>query len=346
MNDKYTFTQKTWIAGFIFALITILILLFNASIHIFILILVGVLIACFFHGLAKLITRKTKFSRNTALLISIIGTILLAGGMFYAIGAVVSKQFIELQKGFPEMIEEAEVYLNQSSIGSSITSYIEQLTESEDGKGYINDAFTTTFGGIGDVFIILLLGIYFTSTPLKYRNGILQIVPYSKRSRAKDLLNKIGSGLTRWLLGKFISMGIIFVLTAIILFIAQVPMWLALAFISGLLVFIPNFGPILAAIPTILVALSVSVKTAIVVAILYLVIQLFEGGLITPKLQEKMISVPPALIILAQVFTGTLIGAWGLVFATPIMLILFIMVKELYVRPMNEKNHIPSFKGE
>lgn len=66
-------------------------------------------------------------------------------------------------------------------------------------------------------------------------------------------------------------------------------------------------------------------------------IQISEGSFITPKIQNRLVKIPPALIILGQIFAGTLIGVWGLVFATPLVLILKILVEELYIFPMQEK---------
>ena len=97
-------------------------------------------------------------------------------------------------------------------------------------------------------------------------------------------------------------MGIIFVLTSIALAIVGIPLWLALAFLAGLLVFIPNFGSIIASVPTIIVAFSVSPNTALAVGILSFAIQILEGAFITPKVQHWLMKIPPALIILAQIF--------------------------------------------
>src|SRR5699024_9190915 len=117
--------------------------------------------------------------------------------------------------------------------------------------------FKTTFGGFGDIYIILLIGIYFTASPNVYKSGVLQLIPPKGQKKAEEVLLKISSNLTKWLFGTFISMSIVFSLLAIALSIINIPLWLSLSFIAGLLVFIPNFGPIIAAIPTLLVALSI-----------------------------------------------------------------------------------------
>jgi predicted PurR-regulated permease PerM len=85
------------------------------------------------------------------------------------------------------------------------------------------------------------------------------------------------------------------------------------------------------------VGMAESPNTALLIAVLYLVVQIFESSFITPKAQQKLIQIPPALIILAQVFMGALTGIWGIIFATPFVLIIIIVVQELYIEPMNKR---------
>ncbi len=115
-------------------------------------------------------------------------------------------------------------------------------------------------------------------------------------------------------------------------------MWLVLALIAGLLNFIPNFGPLIAMIPAVLIALMQGPSTAAIVAGLYIVIQVVESNFITPMVQQKLISIPPALIISAQLLISPLTGGWGLVLATPLMLIVMILVQELYLKHTTSNN--------
>ena len=144
--------------------------------------------------------------------------------------------------------------------------------------------------------------------------------------------SKVGENLQKWLKGQLFAMFVVFVLTSIGLLILGVPMWLALAIIAGLLNFIPNFGPIIAMIPAVLVALMQGPGTAAIVAGIYILVQVTESNFITPMIQQKLVNIPPALIIIAQLLMAPLTGGWGLVLATPLMVILIVLVKELYVK--------------
>ena len=108
-------------------------------------------------------------------------------------------------------------------------------------------------------------------------------------------------------------------------------MWLILAISAGFLNVIPNFGPIIAMIPAVLVALLTSPTQALMVAGLYLTVQIIESNLITPNVQKKLLNIPPALLILFQVLMGTLTGGWGIVLAVPMLVIVITVVKSLYL---------------
>lgn len=329
--------KKAWISCSIFALIVLIILFFNATIDIFILILVGALIACYFRGLGNFIHRKTNLSLSAGLLCSVVGSLLVFFGLFYLVGSTIANQTAELEENFPKLIEKAQDFIGDSEVGNRLYSWFAEFETSDKLGDFVSGFFKTTFGGFGDIYIIFLIGIYFTASPNVYKNGLVQLIPPKGRKKTEELLIKLSSNLTKWLFGKFISMSLVFILTAIALAIVGMPLWLSLAFIAGTLVFIPNFGPIIAAVPTILVALSINLKMAVIVGIIFAVIQIAEGSFITPKIQNKLVKIPPALIILGQIFAGTLIGVWGLVFATPLVLILKILVEELYIFPMQRK---------
>jgi len=127
-------------------------------------------------------------------------------------------------------------------------------------------------------------------------------------------------------------MFVVFVLTAIGLAIIGMPFWLVLALLAGLISFIPNFGPLIALIPAVLVALMQSPETALLVVGLYILIQFIESNFITTLVQQKLLNMPPAIIIIAQLLMGALTGGWGLVLATPLTVIVIILVQELYLK--------------
>lgn len=336
-ENQFSFVKKVWIVGGIFALIAVVLLILQATFNFLILIFAGILIACYFRGFSSYLQRRLGWPQTLTLTISIVGTILIFVAITWSMGTKISSQAIQLQESLPEEIENVKDYLNNSYLGRKAVKEVSEIQNSNNMTSYISRFFKTTFGFLGDFYIILLIGAFFTAAPDLYKRGIIKLVPPLKRDRAKEIVEDLGSGLKMWLAGKLLAMLIVFILTAIGLVIIGVPLWLTLAILAGLLNFIPNFGPLAAMIPALLVALTISPATAGIVAGMYIFIQFLESNIITPKVQQHLIKVPPALIIISQILVGALTGIWGIILATPLVLVVIILVQDLYVDPMNRR---------
>lgn len=330
-HNELSYSKKVWIKGGIYALIVLLILFVKATFSVFLLVLAGALIAIFFLGLSGLICRKTKWKQGICLSIAVAGTVLLIGSLLWLMGSKIQAQVAELSDTLPATIENAKSQLSQSSIGKKIVEKVYAPETMNKAKVLASTFFKTTFGVFGDIYVVLFLGIFFTVSPDVYKNGIILLIPEKGQKKGRDIMNKLGDNLKKWLKGKFFAMFIVFILTAIALLIIGMPLWLVLALIAGLLNFIPNFGPLIAMIPAVLVALMQGPSTALLVAGVYILIQVVESNFITPMVQQKLISIPPALIISAQLLISPLTGGWGLVLATPLMVIIIVLVQELYL---------------
>jgi predicted PurR-regulated permease PerM len=329
---ELSYQKKVWIKGGIYALIVIVILLFKATFSVFLLILAGALIAIFFHGLSGLICRKTKWKQGICLAIAVIGIVVLTAGLLWLMGAKIQAQVATLSDTLPSTIENAKAQLGQNSIGKKIVEKASAPETMEKAKALASTFFKTTFGVFGDIYVVLFLGIFFTVSPGVYKKGMVQLIPKKGQRKGEDILNKLNDNLKKWLKGKFFAMLVVFILTSIGLLILGTPLWLVLALIAGLLNFIPNFGPLIAMIPAVLVGLMQGPATAAIIAGMYILIQVVESNFITPMVQQKLVSIPPALIISAQLLISPLTGGWGLVLATPLMLITMILVQELYIK--------------
>jgi len=331
-QKEYSFSQKVWIAGGILSLIVVLLLLLKATFSVFMLILAGVLIAIFFRGLSGWIETKTKWNASVCLVISVAGTLILIVLLFWLLGAKIQSQITELSDTLPTTIENAKAQLDKSPLGQKIVERVSSPKTQKKAEAVVQTFFKSTFGILGDLYVVLFLGIFFTASPKQYKKGMVALAPQKSQPKADEVLSKIAVNLKKWLKGKIFAMFVVFILTAIGLVIIGVPMWLTLALIAGILNFIPNFGPLIAMIPAVLIGLMQSPSTAAFVAGLYILVQITESNFITPKVQQKLINIPPALIIIAQLLISPLTGGWGLVLATPLMVIVIVLVQQLYLK--------------
>ncbi|MDQ3179715.1 MAG: AI-2E family transporter, partial [Acidobacteriota bacterium] len=156
------------------------------------------------------------------------------------------------------------------------------------------------------------------------------------------------------LIGKVASMIFIGLLTWIGLYILGVPLSLTLGLIAGLLSFIPNFGPIFSAVPAILLGFIDSPIKALYVLILFIVVQIIESNVVTPMIERRTVELPPALTIVVQLALGILIGGLGLVLATPLLVVVMVLVQMVYIQDIlgdrdvevEEKSDVKEAKGE
>lgn len=331
-DKNISFQKKVWITTAIITFTISALLLFKATFNVFLLILAGTLIAIFFRGLSDFIQRKTKWKENVCVAISILGTLFIVAGLFWLIGAKVQTQMTDLMETLPKTIENVKTQMNNSIVGEKIIDKLSSKNSTDKVQVFAGQFFQSTFGVFGDIYVILFIAIFFTVAPQTYIKGILQLIPLKGQDKANDVLDKLNKQLRNWLKGKLFSMFVVFILTAIGLAIIGMPLWLVLALLAGLISFIPNFGPLLALVPAVLVGLMQSPETAALVVGLYVLIQFVESNFITTLVQQKLIDMPPALIIIAQLLMGALTGGWGLILATPIIVILIVLIQELYIK--------------
>jgi predicted PurR-regulated permease PerM len=336
-TDRKEFRRKVWITVGITALVVVLIWMLKLVVNVLLLILAGALIALYFRGLSGLLHRKTGWSEKATLPISIIGSLLLLVLFFWFTGAQIQQQAAQLSETFPTTIQKLKEEMSKSPLGQKVLQQATSQGSQKRSSSMLQGFFSTTFGVLGDIYVVLFLGIFFTASPRVYVNGALRLLPLAARPRAKGVVDHLGHTLTKWLKGQLFAMMVVAVLTLIGLLIMGVPMAFVLALIAGLLNFIPNFGPLIAMIPAVGVGLLQGPTTALLVAGLYILVQVLESNLITPQIQKRMIDMPPALIIMGQMFMGVLTGGWGLVLATPIVAILIVVVQELWVKPQESK---------
>lgn len=189
----------------------------------------------------------------------------------------------------------------------------------------------STFGILANVLILGVVTAYFAANPRLYLNGAVRLVPPHKRERAGEILETIGRTLRWWFLGQLVSMTVVGLMTYLGLSLFGVPLAMTLAVIAFLLTFIPFLGPIIAAVPVFLAAFAEGPETALWVMIYYTFIQSLEGYVLTPLVQRKSVSLPPALTITAQIVLGVILGPLGVILATPLAATGLVTVKMVYL---------------
>lgn len=270
--------------------------------------------------LAHLLKLKERWA-SVIVLVVIFGLLTVA---FYFFGNKVVSQFGELRERLPQGLSQVAAWF-QSADGEAF-GLDKFLSPSR-----LVDAATSTYSFLVDIILVVLVAVYLSFDPSLYRRGILVLVPPNRRDAANDALHSAGEALRGWLRGQLVSMATVGVLTGVGLWLAGVPLALSLGLIAGFLEFIPILGPFLAAIPGILLALTVSPATALHAALVYFAVQQLETNVITPLAQRWAVSLPPALGLVGLVILGSLFGLAGLLFAAPLTVVLMTLVQRFYM---------------
>ena len=189
-----------------------------------------------------------------------------------------------------------------------------------------------TLVSLGRIGLVVILSLYMAYDGRRYVRGVLMLFPPERREVGSDLVRGLGTALPRWLLGRVSSMAVVSLLTAPGLILLGIPLALVLALIAGLFSFVPVLGPIAAVLPAILITLEAAPEKLIWVLALYGAVQLLESWFITPRIQDGMADVPPALLLSAQFIMGALVGLVGVMFSTPVALAALIVVQVAYLR--------------
>jgi predicted PurR-regulated permease PerM len=190
---------------------------------------------------------------------------------------------------------------------------------------------STVAGVLGSAALVLFGGIYLAADPRLYRDGFVKLVPPALQPNVSATLDDAGLALKRWLAGQLIAMLIVGVATSVGLWLVGVPSPFALGFIAGVAEFVPIIGPIVGAIPAILIASTQDWQTVLLTIGVFVLVQQVESNLIMPLVADRMVSIAPAVGLFAVVAMGVLFGPLGLLLGFPLAIVFDVAVRRLYV---------------
>ena len=296
----------------------------------------AILLAILLDGLAVYLRRYARLGRATSLVLVTVALIGVVIGFGWAAGPQINTQATQLAERLPTAFERAQEVVEAHPWGRllmrSAPAPAEIVPSTADIVGRISGVFSTTLGAVVNFAIVLVMGFYLALEPEIYQRGTVALFKPARRDQAREILGALCRALRWWLVGRVAAMAAVGVLTAIGLALIGMPLVLALALIAGLLSFIPFVGPILSAIPAVLIAMVESPLTALYVVAVYSGVQFLEGNFITPIIQKRAVSLPPAVLITSQLLFGVLFGFLGVLLATPITVVIIVLVQMLYIR--------------
>jgi predicted PurR-regulated permease PerM len=183
-----------------------------------------------------------------------------------------------------------------------------------------------TVSAVGNVFILLFLGLAFAAQPGVYRRGLLYLAPARHRRQVAAIVDRISETLGRWLIAQMITMSAVFVVTWIGLVIIGIPSSFILSIQAGLLTFIPTVGAIIAGLIVVLASLASGWVAAASAFALFVGVHVLESYILTPMVQRQALEIPPATLFAFQILLGVVFGIWGLALALPLIAVVKVLI--------------------
>jgi predicted PurR-regulated permease PerM len=274
-----------------------------------------------------------RFPRWLAILavyLAIVGALIVAG--LLVIPPLVS-QAADLWTRLPGYLQRAQSFLvDRGFLTHTIT--LEEAVRSAPGSpgsavGTVASAFTWTVTAILHVLTVVVLTFYLLLESRAVLAAFVRLFPRDVRPRVMEVSAKVSAKVSAWLGGQLILAGTIGVTAAAGLYLLGVPYFYVLAVIAALGEMVPIIGPLLSAVPAIVVALTVSPRTALLVAIFWIVQQQLENHLLVPRVMARQVGVSPVIVISALLIGGSALGVVGAVLAVPTAAIIQVVIQEL-----------------
>lgn len=271
-----------------------------------------------------------KLNRWIAITLSVLILAAIVTGTAYLFGTRLAVDFQDVFSRMEEAQNRIRAALESSGVGKMLLSHMGSANIPL--GQLVASIFSISTRVVADAIIAIVAGLYLAAQPDLYLNGFLLLFPHEKRAYAEETVVAVGHGLYRWLEGQFIEMLLVGLLSFLAWWAIGLPSPLGLGLIAGVTEFIPYVGPIIAAIPALLVAATKGLPAVIWTFVAYIAIHAIEGNLIAPMIQRELAYVPPALMLLGIAAITIVFGTAAILFAAPIIVMLFVLVKKIYVR--------------
>lgn len=304
----------------------------------------GILLAVALRALACPLAARLGVRQGLALVLVALAVAAAFGLTAWLAADGIASQVETFRETVPRILESLRERLSQSGWGRSIIGWLrpgETLTSGDAARnaaGYAFAGLNGLLGGLGDVALILLLGLYLAADPQPYRKAAVALIAPSARPRFLHLLDEAGIVLRGWLGGQLVAMIFTGAVVWLGLTLLGVPLAGLLGLIAALFGFIPYIGPLLSVIPAVLVALGQDPALVPWVLCLFAASQAVEGNLLTPMVQSRIADLPPAYLLGAQALMGTGFGLIGVVLAAPLAAFVMVAVRVAYVEGWVEQD--------
>jgi predicted PurR-regulated permease PerM len=337
--------RRAWVLpGFAAILVTVLLLWLAGTVaDILLLLFLGLLLAVYLSAVTDVLVARTGVPRGAAFAVAVLASLAALAGIGALLIPPVVEQTRELVTVLPQMVAEWERRLEGLLAGvpgmenilvpGEHRIFSLALAEAEQMLGALVPRLFDTLHLAINLVAVLVMAIYFALRPDLYRDLALNVTPPRHRDAAREVIQALSETLRAWTIAQLIAMTTLAALTALGLWLLNVPYWLAFGIFTGLVAIVPFFGTF---VSTLLPALFVLAEPeggtkAILVILLGTVIHIAENQLVIPLLMHRRVDLPPVLTIMSVLICGKLLGPFGLLVAVPTLAVVMVLIRRILI---------------
>ncbi len=335
-NQKTTVSIPTSSILKLIAIVVLLLFLYVIR-DIIVILFVSIVLASAFDPWVDALQRR-KIPRTVGILLIYLILIGVIVSVFILLIPPITDQVKQIASSFPEYYEKflasfvnIQQFSQEHGLADNIQKALEGVNQSlQQVTGTIFSGVVKVFGGFISFVVILVIVFYMTVEEKGVKNFLRSFAPIKYQPYLTQKAIQIQEKMGFWLRGQLFLSGIIALTSFVGLSILGVKFALVLALVAGITELVPLVGPIIGAVPAVFFALVQSPVKALLVIILYIVIQQMENHIIVPKVMQRSVGLNPVVIIVAILIGAKLAGILGMLLAVPAATIIVIFGRDFF----------------
>jgi len=330
-------------------ILTVLLLwMVGTTADVFLLLFIAIILSLYLGAVRDFLVRRGRVPERVAFFLAVVGTVVALGGLLTLLVPPVVEQTRQLIDVLPLFITNWE-----RGIDHFVGRFPAMRSVWKPGEHQVlhavyewlsstaSDLAPRVFSVVQaliEVFAVFVMSIYLALQPGIYREWLIALCPPVHRDLVRDVLRDLADTLRSYIVAQLITMSVLAALTALGLYLLDVPYWLTFGIFTGLVAIVPFFGTLLSTtVPALFVLSGPNGGTrALYVILLGVIVHLIEGNIVSPLVMSKRIELPPVLTIMSVLVIGKLLGPLGLVIALPTLATIMVIVRRILINRIYE----------
>jgi predicted PurR-regulated permease PerM len=323
-------------------LAVIVVALLLRTIDVLLVIFLAIILAVYLNAVSGFLQRRFGLPDTLGLVGAVLLTLGGLTGVIFLIIPAVASQVQDLIANLPRFLSDLDVSINRllsrvpvlrRGVTDGTTPGV-LATSLNEVFGFLRGALVPYLKGGVELIIetvsVFVMALYMARNPGIYVEGVIGLIPPSRRPLARVILYDLKLTLHAWVVGQIISMVLLAVLTTLGLWALGVPYFLAFGVFAGIAAIVPFFGTLFSTLVPALLVLGVNgLPKAVAVTLLGIGVHLIEANFVAPVVMERQVNLPPVITIAGVLLIGKLFGLAGLIIAVPILAFVMVLIRHI-----------------